>query len=490
MKPAAFDYVAPRELTHVLELLSEYGDDAKVLAGGQTLGPLLNLRVASPAVVIDINHVQALAGVDRDHGLTIGALTRQSELEDAHHVATIAPLIAEAIPFIAHRPIRNRGTVGGSLAHADPAAEWGGLVLAMDAQLLVARAGGGFRRVASTSFFNGMLETALASDELLVAVHIPDACAGTGTSFLEVARRHGDFALAGVCCRLVVDAQSRVQVARLALIGLGDRPFRSSAAEEMLINEVATPPLIEAVAELVAQEIDPLSDLHATANYRRRLARVLIGDALVQALARAKANLSEQVTTDGRDSRPDGADARFMAPSQLQAEPAPRAHARTNVTMTVNGREVTRSVSCRTTLADFLRYELGLTGTHLGCEHGVCGACTVHFNARAVRSCILYAVQAEGAVIATVEGLAEGERLHPLQQAFGERGALQCGFCTPGFLMSALDLLQRCRTPNEGQVRAALAGNLCRCTGYQPIVEAVLDVAEDASSLRETVQAL
>jgi carbon-monoxide dehydrogenase small subunit len=142
--------------------------------------------------------------------------------------------------------------------------------------------------------------------------------------------------------------------------------------------------------------------------------------------------------------------------------------------MTVNGREYTGRVEPRMTLADFLRGELDLTGTHLGCEHGVCGACTILVDGEAVRSCLLLAVQADGAELMTVEGLAQGEQLHPLQQAFQDNHALQCGFCTPGFLMTAYAFLQENPHPTEEQVRQGISGNICRCTGYTPIIQAIL----------------
>lgn len=147
------------------------------------------------------------------------------------------------------------------------------------------------------------------------------------------------------------------------------------------------------------------------------------------------------------------------------------------IAVTVNGKIYERLVEARMTLADFLRGELDLTGTHLGCEHGVCGACTVVLNGDAVRSCLLLAVQADGAEIMTVEGLARGTDLHPLQKAFQDQHALQCGFCTPGFLMTAFAFLKEAARPTEAQVREAISGNLCRCTGYQPIVQAILQAA-------------
>ena len=149
------------------------------------------------------------------------------------------------------------------------------------------------------------------------------------------------------------------------------------------------------------------------------------------------------------------------------------------VSVTVNGQAYEREVEPRLLLSDFLRHDLGLTGTHVGCEHGVCGACTVLFDGEPVRSCILLAVQADGHALATVEGLAPSSGgLHPLQQAFWECHGLQCGFCTPGFLMTLVPFLEENPDPSETEIRQAISGNLCRCTGYQHIVDAVKLAAE------------
>ena len=148
------------------------------------------------------------------------------------------------------------------------------------------------------------------------------------------------------------------------------------------------------------------------------------------------------------------------------------------ISMTVNGRTEIRTVETRKLLVDFLREELGLTGTHVGCEHGICGACTVLVDGEAARACLMLAVQADGADITTVEGLAHHGELHPLQKAFGQCHALQCGFCTPGMLMPAYDLLQTHPQPSEEEIRQGLSAVLCRCTGYQGIVEAVRMASE------------
>ena len=220
-----------------------------------------------------------------------------------------------------------------------------------------------------------------------------------------------------------------------------------------------------------------LSSLYRTCTPRAHTGehspKVLVRDALEEALPGARRRPDDDVPgTPARDS----SDAEVSQPVHADRAALTPVSERV-LSLTVNGRPVSRAVRSRTTLSDFLRHELGLTGTHVGCEHGVCGACTVLVDGCAVRSCILYAIQADGTQVRTVEDLADGDTLHPLQQAFGERGALQCGYCTSGFLMSALDLLSRNPTPDEYQVREALAGSLCRCTGYEPIVDAVLSVA-------------
>ncbi len=144
------------------------------------------------------------------------------------------------------------------------------------------------------------------------------------------------------------------------------------------------------------------------------------------------------------------------------------------ISLLVNGKRYDEVVETRMTLVDFLRERLGLTGTHVGCEHGVCGACTILMNGRTIRSCLLFAVQAEQAELTTVESLARGEKLHPIQQAFWEHHALQCGFCTPGFLITAFAFLKEKPRPTQDEVRIAISGNLCRCTGYESIVEAII----------------
>lgn len=287
MKPAPFAYRDPDTVEEALALLAEHGDDAKPLAGGQSLGPMLNMRLASPSLIIDLNRVASLGHrCGSPEGFVIGALVRQSALEDDRAFAAAQPLAAAAIPWIAHRPVRNRGTVAGSLVHADPAAEWGGIALALDARLVIRRDGGAAPRVvAAEDFFAGILETAVAPDELLTEVRLPPWPSGARWSFREFARRRGDFALAGAACRFEVDGAGRCRSARIGLIGVGDTAVRARRAESVMEGEPPAPALFTAAAEAVRAEIDPLDDGHASAGYRRHLAGVVVEDALAEAWA-------------------------------------------------------------------------------------------------------------------------------------------------------------------------------------------------------------
>ena len=148
------------------------------------------------------------------------------------------------------------------------------------------------------------------------------------------------------------------------------------------------------------------------------------------------------------------------------------------IKLTVNGKQYEREVEARLLLGDFLRDDLGLTGTHFGCEHGVCGACTIELDGDTVRSCLMYAVQADGCTLTTVEGLGTAEKLHPMQQSFWDNHGLQCGFCTPGMMLTAIDLIKKYPLANDGEIREGLSGNLCRCTGYQNIVTSVREAAK------------
>jgi len=288
MKPARFEYFAPDGVLEAVSVLAQHAGEAKVIAGGQSLVPLLNMRLARPAALVDLNRIPELDYIrEGAAGLSIGAMTRQRTVERSEPVRHRLPVLHEAVRNIAHPQIRNRGTVGGSLAHVDPSAELPAVALLLEARLTVV--GPRAQRVlAADEFFLSFLTTSLEPDEVLTEVYLPALPPGAGWSFIEFTRRHGDFALAGATAVIALDSSGACNHARLAIFGVGARPLRSPGAEQMLTGERPVPALLEAAASAASQEIqDPIGDIHASPEFRRHLARTLTVRALAQAVERA-----------------------------------------------------------------------------------------------------------------------------------------------------------------------------------------------------------
>lgn len=288
MKPAPFAYFRPDSLEACLDLLHEHGGEAKLLAGGQSLVPAMNFRLAQPGILIDLNRITSLDYVQPQEGggLRIGAMTRQRRLEIDPAIAAAAPLLAETMPHIAHVQIRNRGTLGGSLAHADPAAELPVIAVALGARFRL-RSWRGERWVGAADFFQGVLMTALVPEEVLVEVDLPPLAARTGWSFMEVAPRAGDYAMMGVAVVVTLGEQGEVSAARLVYLNAGDGPVDARKAAQVLVGRVPSEDVFEEAAAIASDEIDPLGNVHATPQYQRHLARVLTRRALVLAVERA-----------------------------------------------------------------------------------------------------------------------------------------------------------------------------------------------------------
>ncbi len=287
MKPAPFDYVLAGSVAEALDVLARHGAAAKVLAGGQSLVPLLNLRLARPAVVLDINAATELDGITASDGdLRVGALVRLRALE--RWAAGRAPLLEEALGLIGHPAIRVRGTVVGSLVHADPAAELPALLLCCDGAVRVRSAHAADRLVPADALYLGPLTTSLRPDELAIEARLRRPPPGTGWGFAEVARRHGDFALVGSVALLTVDAEGRVAQARLGFFGVGSTPVRSQAGEAALVGQAPGPERLREAARAAAAALQPDGDLHATVEYRRRVAAVLAERTLTAAVRRCR----------------------------------------------------------------------------------------------------------------------------------------------------------------------------------------------------------
>lgn len=290
MKPPPFEYMAAGSTEEALAALTEHGWDAKPLAGGQSLIPMLNFRLARPALLVDLEALEELAGVEPtpDGGLKIGAMTRQRVAERSELVRERAPLLAELLPWVAHPQIRNRGTLGGSAAHADPAAELPAAFLALEARFHL-RSSGAAREIAADAFFVGPFTTVLEPDELLVAIQLPPPVPDAGWAFDEVARRHGDYALVGAAAAVRVDHEGVCRGARLAYVNAGAVPLLAPQVAEALLGERPSPARLADTAREAADALDPPEDVHATAAYRRHLAEVLGRRVLDRAFARAAA---------------------------------------------------------------------------------------------------------------------------------------------------------------------------------------------------------
>lgn len=286
MKPAAFEYFAPATVDEALALLHEHGDEAKILAGGQSLMPLMNLRLARPKVVVDINRISGLDGIaaTADGGLAIGALARQRAVEKSPLVRERNPLLVAAMPLIGHFQIRNRGTIGGSIVHGDPAAELPALSLLLNCEFLLARKDGA-RVISASDFFLGYLTTAIEPGELLTEIRLPKWRAGAAWAIDEIARRKGDFALVGALVRADMNGGGILQDVAIVMFGVGGKPQRIESAEAILKGRPIEQGVLRALSRAIADELTPDSDIHASAEYRKEVGGVLARRVLESALA-------------------------------------------------------------------------------------------------------------------------------------------------------------------------------------------------------------
>ena len=287
MKPAKFTYACPQSVDEVLSLLAQGNEGTKILAGGQSLVPLLNLRMAEVSALIDVNRLNDLSFIKRENGLLrVGALTRHRQLEVSTEVRATHPLLARAASEVGHLAIRNRGTIGGSLVHADPAAEWPLVAVTLNAQFIL-RSHNGSRTVAARDFFLAPLTTAIQSNELLCEIHFPVPSTPAGWGFQELCRRPGDFALAAVACQLTLDQNKACTAASLAVGGAHSTPLYIAEVEKTLKGSRGEEDALKAAAEIAAKAVEPPSDVHGSSEFRRQMVRVLTVRALKEAWGKA-----------------------------------------------------------------------------------------------------------------------------------------------------------------------------------------------------------
>jgi len=485
VKAAPFDLVRARTVDEVVALLTRE-EGVRVLAGGQSLLPLLAQRKARPTVLVDVNGLDlGQVGAAAGGRLRLGALVRLRQLELDPSVASTAPLLAEAAGLIGYPSIRNRGTLGGSLAHADPVAELPAALVALGGSV-VAVGPGGHRTIDAADLFVGRFATSLADDELLVEVSVPAAHADDGHAFCEWSPRTSDFALAGVAMVVGYDDDGTVAAARAAACGVGGAPLDLTPAVAALVGSGPTPSdglLRELSASVQAACAGDEDRAQLTGLLAARAAWRAAGRAAVRRPAVRAQPATTMVTNRTEDGSRQAVRPKDGGPPSCPGSPTsrdltdPGVAAWHRVTLVVNGQPAEVDVEPRTTLLDALRTQLGLTGAHAGCEYGSCGACTVLVDGATSRSCLVLAVQAEGASVTTIEGLGTPDDLHPVMDALRRHHGLQCGYCTPAVVLATLELLADDPVPTEDAIRIGLSGNLCRCTGYSGIVDAVVDIA-------------
>lgn len=469
-----FDYLEPASLEEAVTLLVQYGKCAKVLAGGTDLFVQMKMERVAPEAIISISRIPGLDRIALQDGhLRVGALATIRAIESDPRVQAHYQALIDACAGFSTTQVQTMGTVGGNLANGSPAADSAPALIALGAEVEITGPDGK-RCLPVEEFFVGPGKTALQNGELLTDVVLPQPKIGTGSAFFKIARVAADIAKASGAAMMVREGD-RIVDCRMAFGSVAPTPMRTRKAEQMLIGQVFGKELVDKALQMAADEVTPIDDVRSEAWYRREAVRVLACDGLHRAWQRAESSHSE------RSKKSLSGASEMFRPSGLQHDRIDRIEADEKrwIELSINGKKHRVWVGPNDLLLNVLREQLQLTGTKYGCGIGECSACTVQVDEQPALACLMLAVSAVGHEILTVEGLQKpnGE-LDPLQEAFLDFAAYQCGYCTPGMLLTAKSLLVEKPHPTEDDVRHYLRGNLCRCTGYASIVRAVMGCAE------------
>ncbi len=461
-------FVTATTAEQVLELLARHGQEARLVNGGTDLIIEIQRRVRSPQVVIDVSRTSGLDGIRFEDGtFHLGAGVTHNQVAGHQDLVEKAFPLASACWQVGAPQIRNRATIAGNLITASPANDTIPPLMAMGAQVTLQSQARGKRDLALDEFMLGVRRTALEADEMLTEISFPALKENECGTFIKLSLRQAP-TIAVVNTAVVLGfkspgRRSEIESARIALGAVAPTVVAAEEAQRFLVGKRLDDAVIAEAARLAVQAARPIDDIRGSAEYRRDMVGVLV--------ARALASLREGTERDDFPSE------RVMlwgkTGGRFQVQDLEPAGSSEVIETTVNGKAYSVHRANGKTLLQMLREDIGLMGTKEGCADGECGACTVFLDGIAVMACLVPAPRAHRANIVTIEGLQRGEELHPVQVAFVQAGALQCGYCTPGFIMSGAKLLEEVDHPTRDEIRQALAGNLCRCAGYYKIIEAI-----------------
>jgi xanthine dehydrogenase iron-sulfur cluster and FAD-binding subunit A len=464
------EYLNAKSIDEVLSCLDKRGEQARIVAGATDLILELERGVRKGIkTLVDITRIPDLDSIrlDEDGIIHLGPLVTHNQCVASRLIRERAYPLARAAWEVGAPQIRNRGTVAGNLITASPANDTITPLMALNASVTLANIDGE-RRIALQEFYTGVRKTIMQPDEMLVDISFPALKADQRGTFIKLAlRRAQAISLINAAMVLTLEGET-ITAASITLGAVAPTIIHAPEAEAYLVGKSLTEEAIARAAEMTMNASRPIDDLRSSAAYRRETVRVIT--------ARGLRSIREKQETQGFPQEP----------VLLWGKPESSGKGKKNQTWdpqravihtTINGKDFTFTSGQDKTLLRLLREEGALTGTKEGCAEGECGACTVFLDGQAVMSCLVPAPRAHNAEIITIEGLADGEQLHPVQQAFIDDGAVQCGYCTPGFIMSAAKLLEEKPNPSKDDIGQAITGNLCRCTGYYKIVQAIEDAA-------------
>jgi carbon-monoxide dehydrogenase medium subunit len=467
------EYINATTVDEVLQALSERGESARIVAGATDLILEIERGVRKGIhTLIDVTRIPNLdhITIDEDNVIHLGPLVTHNHCVESRLIRARAYPLARAAWEVGAPQIRNRGTIAGNLITASPANDTITPLMALDASVTL-QSVGGTRTVALKEFYKGVRKTVMQPDEMLVDISFPAMAPSARGTFIKLAlRRAQAISIIDVAVILDIDIPSAsIRSAAIALGAVAPTIIRAPEAEGYLVGKPLKEDVLEEAARLTMNSCKPIDDIRGSAGYRSEMVRVCT--------LRALKLVRDEEEHVGMPVEP------ILLWGEMNAEGIKQKHESPSapIETTINGKKYTFTSGYEKSLLRILREDANLIGTKEGCAEGECGACTVFLDGKAVMACLVPAPRAHGAQIVTVEGLAADGQLHPVQGAFVEHGAVQCGYCTPGFLMSAAKLLEEKSNPTRNEIEQAITGNLCRCTGYYKIVQAIDSAAAHAS---------